>query len=439
MLPKSLLRCITACATIQFFIAAAPAQKAPVADTTAADALLDRTVAAHVLTTPGAQPFHAVLDIAVEKSTDPNRHGRIELFWSAPGTYALNVESPSFSQKLIVHGDAVHESDQGDFYPAWLQAFVSALLDPLAPTKGMHGHPNASSDQPYFADFCIERDDRRSNVLDATADARICFSKAMGMQLNLVQDFTHSLFFKDFRPFHAKSIAYTYNVTTRDNTSLRGTLSTLEDWTPNDTQLAIGNPTPPADRILTTFVSTATEQSLLESRPKDVHWPELREGKLEGNMVIHAVTDRTGQVREASQFDSDNNSFTLSSYGRDLALQYKFKPLMIDGVAQQMEMPLVLHFTTKIGTPIPEVDNAWLRANAKQCKLPTEIDRIGSAGKQIDVTLRISADGKLQGVGGGEVKFVQYMFQEFPSCKLPPVMQNGKASNFIAHLTLIAR
>jgi len=57
---------------------------------------------------------------------------------------------------------------------------------------------------------------------------------------------------------------------------------------------------------------------MLRSTPQDIHWPSVREGKLEGNMALHVVTDRTGHVREASPYESDNDA--LRAYGRELVL-----------------------------------------------------------------------------------------------------------------------
>jgi hypothetical protein len=70
-------------------LASAPAQT-PVASTEVADALLDRMIATNVLTTAGAPPFHAVLEISSEASSATEHHGRIELFWAAPTSYFLS-------------------------------------------------------------------------------------------------------------------------------------------------------------------------------------------------------------------------------------------------------------------------------------------------------------------------------------------------------------
>src|SRR5258708_23800267 len=57
-----------------------------------ADALLDQMIATNVLTTPGAPPFHAILEISSEASSATEHHGRIEVFWADPASYYLKLE-----------------------------------------------------------------------------------------------------------------------------------------------------------------------------------------------------------------------------------------------------------------------------------------------------------------------------------------------------------
>jgi hypothetical protein len=160
-------------------IVSAPAQT-PATNTDVADALLDHMIATNVLTTPGAPPFHAILEISSEASSATEHHGRIEVFWADPTSYYLKLETPEFGQTLIVNGDKVQESDRGDFYPGWVQDFVAALLDPMARAKDLRGHPNAYSDAPAFAYFCIKRDDRRNGITDDLTFAQVCHNKSLG-------------------------------------------------------------------------------------------------------------------------------------------------------------------------------------------------------------------------------------------------------------------
>ena len=148
-------------------------------------------------------------------------------------------------------------------------------------------------------------------------------------------------------------------------------MTTLEAWKPDESLLSTDKKSSSSERVLTKFVSTATEESMLESAPKDIAWPSVRDGKTEGYMLVHAITDRTGQVREASSYSSDNPG--VEDRGRAIALQYKFKPLVVDGVPQQMEMPLAIHFVTRIENPIPELDDLTSRKIIRGCSLPHEM------------------------------------------------------------------
>jgi hypothetical protein len=408
------------------------AQETPGPDTSATDALLDQARKANVLTTPGAPPFHAVLDITSETDDDTAHQGSIDLVWADPTHYRLQIQSPGFRQLIIVKDESVEETDDGDFYPTWLQNFVNALVNPLALADRIRGH-NDFQDNNHYADFCIVRDDRRNNVLDAAGFARICFDKSLHMQLIQVLDFTHSLIFHDFQPFHDKSIAHSYRSSTRDGVDLSGTLRTLDDWRPDPSVLAITAVTQTSARILTTFVPSSTADTMVQSAPHDPHWPAVREGRLEGNMVLHVVTDRAGRVKEASSYESDNEE--LRFYGRELALQYQFKPLLVDGAPIQMETPLIIHFKTTLGTAIPEVDDAWLRSNT-HCKLPNTVNRPASADKQVDITLRILANGKISGVQGADLELASSLMKN--TCKFPTVLQNGEPSDYLAHLKVIA-
>jgi hypothetical protein len=411
----------------------------PTMSTEAADALLDHMIATNVLTTPGAPPFHAILEISSEASSATEHHGRIEVFWADQASYYLKLETPEFGQTLIVNGDKVQESDRGDFFPGWVRDFVAALLDPMARAKDLRGHPNADSDDPAFAYFCITRDDRLNGITDDLTYARVCYKKSLGTNLSYTLDFTHYLGLESFSSFHEKSIARTYHVSTRDDTKLQGVLTTLEDWKPDSAQLTITNPTPPSGRILTSFVSIATGESLLQSAPKGVHWPPVREGRLDGYLIVHAITNRTGQVREASPYHSDDNR-ELEPYVQQVALQYKFKPLLVDGVPRQMETPLLIHFTTTSGEPIPELNDGQTRNLITGCDLPHKISDPASAGQQIEIIFNVSEGGHMGTVGSSDRKIpVLSLFRQFQSCKFGVYSQNGKPTQYHAHLSVKAQ
>lgn len=408
-------------------------------NTAADDALLDRMIATNVLTTPGAAPFHAILEITSEASSSTEHHGRIEVFWEEPSSYSLTVETPEFGQTLIVSGDKVQETDRGDFYPGWVRDFVAALLDPMARAKDLRGHPNAYGDVPAAAFYCIKRDDRHNGITDDLTFAQVCYNKSLGQSLANILDFTHYLSLENFSPFHGKLIARTYHVSTLDDTNLQGVLTTLEDWNPDKTQLTITSPTAPSGRILTSFVSMATGESLLQSSPQDVRWPPVREGRLDGYLIAHVITDLTGQVREASPYHTDDNR-ELTSFVKQVALQYKFKPFLVDGVPYQLETPLLIHFTTTQGEPIPDLDDAQTRKLVSGCELPHRISDPASAGQQIEIIFSVSPDGHLGTLGSSDRKIpVLTLFQKFRGCTFGIYSQNGKATQYRAHLSVTAQ
>jgi hypothetical protein len=400
------------------------------------DEALDRALKNNVLTYKG-QPFHAVLEIAPEKDDDPAFKGRVEVFWENNEKYRLVLESSNFGQTLIVNDVHVMETNRGDFYPNWLRGFVTALMDPMPRLKDLRGRQDKVAVGPKTYS-CVRRDDKPAGITDQMTWAQVCFS-GDEPQLQFVMDFTYNMEFHDFKKFEKKQIARTYVSGAGDHARLQGTLTTLEKWEPDEALLAVTTPTAPSERILTTFVSTLTEESMLENAPKDVAWPEIRSGKTEGYMIVQATTDRTGQVRETSKYNSDNAG--LESFGREVALKYKFKPLVVDGAPQQMVMPLVLHFTTKVGgDPIPDLDDATTRKMITGCSLPHEIKDPASAGQQIDITFFVWDDGRLGTLGSSDHKIpVPTLFQQFSGCHFQPYMQNGKPTVYNAHLTVTAR
>jgi hypothetical protein len=85
------------------------------------------------ITLPGSTPFH--LKAAIVETTNPTSEYRaqIEEYWVSPEKWRRTIDSPSFSQTTIVNGDKVSEKDTGDYFPWWLNDFVTAIFDPLGP------------------------------------------------------------------------------------------------------------------------------------------------------------------------------------------------------------------------------------------------------------------------------------------------------------------
>ena len=159
----------------------------------------------------------------------------------------------------------------------------------------------------------------------------------------------------------------------------------------------------------------------------------------QGPGMPRVQADRTGQVREAAPYNSDGNQ-ELAPFVSQIALQYKFKPLLVDGAARQMEMPLVLHFTTTSGEPIPELDDAQTRKLITGCDLPHKVSDPASTGQQIEIIFKVHENGHMETVGSSDRKIpVLSLFREFQNCKFGIYSSNGKPTPYHAHLSVKAQ
>ncbi|ADW70640.1 hypothetical protein [Granulicella tundricola] len=398
-------------------------------DTISADKALDEALK-HSSLTEGKAPFHAVLEIS---GPSPAYSGGIDLLWAAKDQYRIKIDSPAFHQLRILNGTQVSEKDEGNYYPRWLENFVDALLDPIPMAANFKGRNGAVSVGSFVTNSCIRRDDRPGGITDQLTWGMICFS---GSEPRLASTLTtnSSLDFSDFKSFGKQQIAHTYTTDVLDYKPVTGRLTVLEKLKGVDaSQFAIPSPTPASERIKTTFVSTLKEESLVDD-PPTLNWPSVHEGKTEGYMIVYARTDRTGQVRETSKHNSDNPG--LEQFGMEQALRYKFHPLIIDGVPQQMEMPLVLHFVSRVENPLPNLNDAQTRAQITGCEIPHAETGQPSYLESVSV----NEQGKLTGEGFPDANKPGFVsptqFLDLESCHFAPHLVNGQPTYYHGLLTL---
>ena len=181
------------------------------------------------------------------------------------------------------------------------------------------------------------------------------------------------------------------------------------------------------------------EESLLEKAP-EIQWPTVREGKTEGYMIVYARTDRTGQVRETAKHNSDQPG--LEEFGMEQALHYKFKPLVVHGVPQQMEMPLVLHFSTHLADPLPMLSAAAMKKQLASCtigKLPAGTAR----GTVVHIRVSVNESGKITGMqslhpdSAAGINWLQVM-ASLQICHPSPYLVNGKPMYHKGEVDLVA-
>jgi hypothetical protein len=398
-----------------------------------ADAALNRALKASSLTA-GSRPFHVVMEIGEAGSP---YSGRLEVWWAEPKKYKSVITSPAFSQTRVANGEQVMETNTGDYYPRWLEDFVDGILNPIPMSENFKGRGGTVVVGPSIKSNCLQRNDRPGGITDDMTWGFVCFSGSEPL-LESVLTMNYGIHFADWKGFGKQKIARTYKTSVLDYKEIVGHLTTLEELrnAPDDL-FAVTTPTPEAQQIRTEFVSTLKEESMVEKVPM-IEWPTVREGKTEGYMIVYARTDRTGQVRETAKHNSDQPG--LESFGMEQALRYKFKPLIVDGAPVQMEMPLVLHFVSKIGEPIPELNDSQTRKIITGCSLPHEINDPPSSGRQIVIQFQVQDDGGLMTLGASDRKIaVPVLYQQFRGCHFGIYKQNGFATAYHANLTVTAR
>jgi hypothetical protein len=388
-------------------------------------------------------PFHAELVISKPSDKASPYKGTVEVFWKNGSTYRTVIDSPAFQQLRIVNGDQVEEHNTGDFYPNWLREYLTALLNPLPRPELFLPRPGNVVLGEHM-NTCMTHDDRPGGITNQLTWAILCI-QGSEPSIASYMDFTSSVELKDFQHFGKnKLIARTYQRYFEDNSPVVGKLVVVEPLRDQDAaSLAIAKPTPIAERIATTFVSTLKEESLIDVADTSP-WPPIRDGRTEGYMIVYPITDRSGQVREAHKHNSDNAE--LEDAGVARALHYKFKPLLVDGIPQQMEMPLVLHFSSHIEDPRPVVTGTEISKYATGCSKPNLPGDLAPTGTVFHIRYLIGEEGKVYEENFPETNnkpgipndLVNPAWGSLASCKFKPYIRDGKPTEYFVLFTFTA-
>jgi hypothetical protein len=412
---------------------------------TSLQAIFAKTEAVSSLTTNGP-PFHAEMKISGAKN-EPLYEGSVTVDWASRTKYRIEVRDAKFHQVQTVDGDQVQEQNEGDFYPGWLHSFVIALVDPLF-VKPLLLDPKASigvsrSSNGTNVELCVNRNDSPGGIRDDMVWSGACFTND-GLLLN-AHNFQSWIDFSDPKEFAGKKVARTYSTSAGSYEEITGKLTSLRALQTSEiAAIRITQATPTDKRIGFAFISTKAEEARLQSA-KPFDWPPVREGKTEGYMIVHAMTDVTGQVRVTSKYNSDNPG--LEEAGRQAALGYKFKPMLVDGVPAEIEMPLVLHFSSKVADPLPELRGSELLNQIKGCKA-TLVSDFAIDASVTPTHISVNEDGKLTGEGfgpkvdAGNPAVVVVLPSGFPhalgmDCHFAPLTRNGSATYYHGDLLVV--
>lgn len=309
-----------------------------------------RAVQQSQLTLPGSVPFHLKARILETSKPQSEYRADVEEYWISPTKWRRTVQSPGFSQVLIVNGDKVSEQNTGDYYPFWLQDLVTALFDPLPmleQVKRLAGRVDLPSDSPQST-ACLNLQ-THSGVppVQSTLQLSFCFRGKDGL-LKAVSTPGYRAEFQDYKPFGKKQVARRV-LFAPPGTTLAAQIVELRSATNLDEQLFfVDHPTPAAQRLKSVEVGEDTARKIVADAP-EIKWPAVRTGKAKGEVTLYISADRSGQVREAWVVGSDNPA--ASEAARDQVLRWRFQPY-VNGIPMQMQSVLTFAFRSPV-IPLP--------------------------------------------------------------------------------------
>jgi hypothetical protein len=391
------------------------------------------------LTLAGSTPFR--LKATIADPSNPQYRAEVEEYWVSPSKWRRSIQSPQFSQVLIINGDKVSEQDKGNYYPFWLHDLVTAMFDPVPMLEQLKYFPGAVE---------LPSDSLKSvSCLDAQTHAGVppaqvalplsfCFQGKNGL-LKSVSTPGYRAEFQDYRPFKKKQVAWKIINTPQHGTTITAQITELAELTnPDENLFTVEQATPPAQQIKSVQVGEDTARRIAVNAP-EIAWPSVREGKTSGVLALYISADRSGHLREAWPLSSDNPDITDAA--REQVLRWQFQTY-VNGIPMQMESVLVFAFNTKIENPIPMLDDAQARKLATHVVEPAITPAI--AGKATKFTVRIGVDesGKVLSVQNpNHVPQPVYaaIIRALRQWQFRLYSNNGKPDRFNADLTFHVR
>ncbi|HEX7287004.1 MAG TPA: hypothetical protein VF532_12530 [Candidatus Angelobacter sp.] len=395
------------------------------------------------LTLPGGAAFHLKAHIAETTNAESAHTAEVEEYWVSPEKWRRTIQSPGFSQTLIVNGGQTQETNFGDYYPFWLRDLVTAIFDPLPMLeqlkryRGVLSLPMDSSQ----SNACLQM-----NVPSGRAELKTALSYAFCFQgrTGLLQQVVTPGFraqFQDYRPFQGKSVAWRIAFSPAPAINIEARITDLQPLAQIDEGLFavdIKGATPAAEQLKSVQVGEPTARALQLKAP-ELQWPSVREGKTQGILSLYVSVDTSGRVREVWPFHSDNPEVSAAACAQ--VAQWQFKPY-VNGVAMQMESVLTFAFQAKPGPPIPVLANAEARKLATHVVEPRV--KTGTAARGTTFVLRAVVDekGKLLEVRNTR-QISPALFQAGDSAlrqwQFRPFIKDGAPDRFYADISFVVK
>jgi hypothetical protein len=296
-----------------------------------------RAVQQSKLTLPGSNPFHLKAEIVETSDPTSDYQAKVEEYWVSPEKWRRTIESPTFSQTIVVNGDKFLEKDTGDYFPWWLNDLVTAMFDPL-PNVPMPKEVNPQANKivpPQIASLC-------TGVQIASDQWNLCFDPRRTLLTSAFNLGTgYDAEFKDFHEFGKKQVPRRIVRHPAPGMTIQGTVTQLDGLPEADEQIfAIDQSTPPQDRIIRVRIDEETLRKL-SLTSTEVDWPYVG-GPVTGGCAVYVSEDRSGHIREVWPGGCDNTG--LEDPLHNQVMKWQLKTPTANDVPVQVESRLTFAF-----------------------------------------------------------------------------------------------
>lgn len=383
------------------------------------------------LTLPGSKPFHLVAEITEKTNPKSNYRAKVEEYWISPEKWRRTIESPEFSQTLVVNGDKVSEKNTGDYFPWWLNDLLTAMTDPL-PIAEMLKQTSARVQKPQGGEgssSCA----RLNTKIDRWS---FCFEGSRGL-LSFVLTRGFEAEYKEYEGFAGKQVARLVTIDPEPGTTIQARVKRLEELShQDDSMFTVDEATPPQNRIRSVRVDQDTVRKLATTSTA-IAWPSVGAGPTKGGCAVYISADRTGTIREAWPNGCDNAG--LEDPLREMVKKWRLKPAVEGGTPVQIESLVTFSFDTQAEKTraLPILTDAEARELASGIVEP--VFPPGSVTEGVQITVQVSVDetGKLTGISNtGNLSTAAFLAANaaLKRWHFKPYVKDGKAQYFHADI-----
>lgn len=421
---KSSAKLFRVAAMLALLSASACVRRRPSAAIQAPPSTTRPSIVQGALTAPGSPPFH--LKAVITERGDPTSKTEVEIFWEAPDEWRRTIKSETeFSQTLIVNHDRISEQDSGDYFPLWSQTLAVAMVDPTSilqaykPGDLLLTKANGASDE--------------SGAIHFPGNASMVATGPYGLHESVGAAGRH-VDFLNYQYFHEVRVArfLSYKIDPGDSYQARIVELDDLDHNPDPMLFHVAHPTERKEQIQSVVLADAELRSRALQSP-DVIWPQVLDGLVTGQTSYYISTDRSGQVREVLPLSVMAERADDSA--RRQIMQWKFKPLLKNGVPVQIEGVLKFDFNTRAYGPPEPLSDEEARKLASNIVEPVFPPGVAS-GETFTIRIAVDINGDVIEwiAGDGAHELYQPCADALRKWHFRPIMENGEARPYRAQI-----